>query len=583
MSSSSFMNLDSLDNSILPRTKVPARENQPASVPSAGPPPTCPPKPRAPSSPSSISPPPSVPRTLHFARGSNTQPSDGALRLATELVRQRDIGHYGLTAASVVRHQSSAGALSSPPAHNNTPAPPEARVPAAAAPATSRPAHAWKPPETTGGAAGGGCLLLTRPTSPPPPPGPPYPQRRKRSVGTSYVDHHHHHSLRVPASKRPRRPPPGWIDLGHIVPPPQTLAQALAPLANGVSPLFFSRSSTTHTMPKRAPSFQGAEHAGPLLSRLRDDQQGAVRTVKLPKGPAASSASPARAYSINTPGSVGSDSMSSRSSEGRFLPSELRDLQGLSVIDLLEADDRPTFIIDLVKPANFGPGPLQILFVNTALRASQGTHELISQNTEDDHDFARFKAWAVSLVKNQRPVEACLPSISYGGIVWTCTTLANRFRFVSGSATAVAFTPTPPAPQAPRVSPVLEQRRSGPSTPSLDHHPTPGRERALSDLDYFGDAQADPALRPGRIRRAQSEPRDLDDLRPETPIVDASDLHLEQFDTEIIQSYDWTRISDISGKCPLAVPLSLLRKSIWTRKLLFTMLSKYAELLSTLS
>lgn len=464
--------------------------------------------------------PTSIPRTttstLHFARASKTQPSDNVVRLATELVNQRNIGQYGLTAATVLRDQSSGAASSS-----NILQPENTSSPVSSGPPTSRPAHAWKPPEIG--------TSFVRPRLVPP--------DRKRSVGTSNIDS----VFRIPA-KRPRRLPPGWIDLGHIV-PPQTLAQA-RPLANGVSPLFFSRSTRPSYMPTPSPNFSAAEPAGAMLTRLREEPD-IVRTVKLPRGHASSS-NLTKGQVTNTPGSVTSDTLSSLSGESRYLPPELRDLQGLSVVDLLEADERPTFIIDLAKSANSGPGPLKLSFVNAALRASQGIHELILQSTEDNIEFSRFKAWAVSFVRKQKSMDVNLPSLSYGGITWTCSTLSNRFRFVSGSASAVSMTPTSPEPPT-RATSVLEER-SRSLKPAHETH-TPGRERALSDVDYFGDTQSDP---PASTRRAQSEPRDLADLRPATPVVEFREPDTEHAETEFIQTHDWTRISDTSGKSPLS-------------------------------
>lgn len=500
------MNLEN----ILSRTTVSGSDNQTKSAfPASTVINQCPLNIQAPTSISSTLPPPSIPRSLHFARGRSTQPSSSAVRLATELVQQQDqLGHYGLTAATVVREHLAVGGFPTCPPKNHLPS---------AHPA-SRPAHAWRPPES------GGCAR----------PSPPSRPQRKRPVDSSNID-----KTFRPLAKKPRRHPPGWIDLDHIV-PPQTLAEALH-LANGVSPLFFSSSSQAVSMPRRPPGFAAIEPAGEMLNRLRDDQS-LVRTVKLPKGHV-SSASPAKGHNMSTPGSIVSDSLSSGSGESRQLPPLLRDLQGLSVIDLIEADERPTFIIDLSKPSNFGPGPFELLHVNAALRASQHINELISQSSELSSEFSRFKSWAVSFVKNQIPMDVCMPSLSYAGMTWTCSTLANRFRFVSGSSSAVSITPTSPVPPA-RATTILEQRSRGLSSP---HEPgTPGRERALSDLDYFGDARHEPVLT--TTRRAHSEPRDLSDLRPATPVVPSHAMDVDPLESELVQTFDWTRISDISGK-----------------------------------
>lgn len=249
---------------------------------------------------------------------------------------------------------------------------------------------------------------------------------------------------------------------------------------------------------------------------------------------------------MSTPGSGGSaGSQSSRGLDSRLKSPELQDLHGVGVIELLDQDERPTFIIDLMDTSNFGPGPLKVVWRNAALRAAAGVDELISKSAEDSVDFSQFKAWTVSFVKEKRPMDVCLPSLSYGGISWTCSTVRNRFRFVSGNSAAVSITPTSPAPIA-RASSILEQRSQGQSA-SRDTH-TPGRERALSDLDYFGDAEPDQAL--AASRRAHSEPRDLRDMRPDTPIVTTDDVYDCDDPLACPVSFDWTRIVDTSSMLP---------------------------------
>ena len=47
-------------------------------------------------------------------------------------------------------------------------------------------------------------------------------------------------------------------------------------------------------------------------------------------------------------------------------------LGNVGVVELLEQDERPTFIIDVANPANYTPGgPLQIVFANASLRAHE--------------------------------------------------------------------------------------------------------------------------------------------------------------------------------------------------------------------
>ncbi|ROW07918.1 hypothetical protein VMCG_03623 [Cytospora schulzeri] len=445
--------------------------------------------------------------------GINTLPLDGTIRPPTELAGRRgsDSRRYGLTAVTTVRDHFGVGVVSSPanrlsPAHYTFSS---THIP--------RPAHPGKTPEDEGFV----------------PPSPkPRPEKRPSDQG------HQNSAFRTPA-KKPRRIPPGSLDFGAPASPktPEDL-----PLPDGVSPLFFSNSSKPH-MPNRPLSFS-SEPTSAMINRLHDGVDN-VRTVRLPRGHFNPANSP-RGHMLGTPGSGGSaDSYSTQSPENFQGSGELRELQSFGVIELLEQDERPTFIIDLNDPANFSPGPLKPVFRNASLMASTGINELISASSEDSNEFSRFKVWVVSFVKDNRSMDLCLPSLTYGGITWTCSTLRNRFRFVSGSTTAVSITPTSPAPLA-RSSLDLEQRSRG-ATALRDSH-IPGRDRALSDLDYFGDAQPGQSIY--ATRRAHSEPRDMGDLRPDTPVIQSVEA-FENPEAGFVRTiFDWTRIADVDSMTP---------------------------------
>lgn len=72
----------------------------------------------------------------------------------------------------------------------------------------------------------------------------------------------------------------------------------------------------------------------------------------------------------------------------------------VTVTELLDADERPTFIIDLENPVNTLPGALKTLFVNEALRSMPGLLDkvcgVITEGSEAMATFAHypdFKAW----------------------------------------------------------------------------------------------------------------------------------------------------------------------------------------------
>ncbi|PSR94531.1 hypothetical protein BD289DRAFT_363365 [Coniella lustricola] len=313
----------------------------------------------------------------------------------------------------------------------------------------------------------------------------------------------------------------------------------------------------------RQPKFStAAESAAAMLHRLREEHN-VVRTVKLPKGHASSTSPAVRAgghgIGLSTPGSASSDNISPIASQishshnqTRQFPPELHELQGFSVLDLLEADERPSFIIDVSNTANFHQdAPLQLVFANASLRASEGVFELISQTPGSNSEFSRFKAWILSFIKDSQSMDVSLPSLSYGGISWTCSTLANRFRFVSGNASAVSITPTSPIPPA-RASSVAEQRARCVIPPAARKVAVVTPDRALSDADYFGDA--DPHdVDIAAARRAQSEPKDFaGELRPDTPEIHTNEENLPPPSpgSELTQTFDWTRIDDISVLSP---------------------------------
>ncbi|KAH8883669.1 hypothetical protein GQ53DRAFT_752891 [Thozetella sp. PMI_491] len=291
----------------------------------------------------------------------------------------------------------------------------------------------------------------------------------------------------------------------------------------------------------RPPSFSSSEAAASLISGIQDAKD-SVTTVRLPRGHVRSS-SPARSSSTPTSWSS-TDPAHGRSPDSRQLHPAAQLLQGVGVIELLEQDDRPTFIIDLSHSDNMKPGPLQLLYSNAALRASGSLHELLFVDGSDPDrstEYSRFKAWILSFVNkdsNKESLDMCLGSLSYGGISWTCSTIRKRFRVVSGNVSAVSMTPTSPG-RLTRASSVLDERARGP-TPGK-HGTTPIGESTVQD-DYFGDVEAvTPA---GRGLRSQSEPRSRlaePVLEPSTRSQDDSALEAGVLE-ETRPSFDWTRI-----------------------------------------
>lgn len=202
------------------------------------------------------------------------------------------------------------------------------------------------------------------------------------------------------------------------------------------SPLFFS--NTQRVRPPLPARFSSSEAAARMLSNTREDS--GIKTVTLARGTYTGT-------SPSTRTSVDRSSLTPGSPETRDKAEVPRALSNIGIGELLEQDGRPTFIVDLGEPANYGPGYLNIVFANSALRASIGLSDLVagkivndSQDSAAFKSFAQFKTWAMSAVMHGESLDVCIPGILYGGLSWTIYTLRRKYRVVSGNYPA---SPTP--------------------------------------------------------------------------------------------------------------------------------------------
>ncbi|KAI0178807.1 hypothetical protein GGR52DRAFT_569718 [Hypoxylon sp. FL1284] len=334
-------------------------------------------------------------------------------------------------------------------------------------------------------------------------------------------------SGRHPLKKqRTRLTPPRKIDLGHFARPtfPQRLAEGLT------SPLFFSHRH--RPLIARPPSLSGSEGAT-MLRSVRDGTE--VTTLKLPRG-TVNSASPAR--SSGTPTSwTSADGTSARSPESIVSTPGFQALQGIGVIELLERDDRPTFVVDSANLTAASPEPLSILYVNPALQVSDPIRLVLSGefggSAELRDEFNNFKAWVKSGGGNTDGLDVFLPSYHYGGIDWTCSTLRNRYRFVSANMSAASIARTSPEPILEREASVDSRARE--MTPSAP--PKTPSDIVLPDRDYFGSAE--PPEMDEQIQQdissesfGDNAPSHHDDVSSEIVVPPA----------EPLPSFDWTRI-----------------------------------------
>jgi hypothetical protein len=272
------------------------------------------------------------------------------------------------------------------------------------------------------------------------------------------------------------------------------------------SPLFFSSRNTRPQLPTR---FSSSEAAASMLSKTREDS--GIKTVTLARGSFSGLSPPGPAGGASGRISERSSLPPTASPDSREKTDPLRILGSIGIVELLEQDERPTFIVDTGDFANYMPdsSSLQILFSNSALRYNSSTWELVAgkqTGSHSDNDTAhatqQFRGWLLSngvqgdnSGGNPSPVE-------HGGIVWTCYTLRKRLRVVSGTVSAPAI--VLPATDGPNDFAI-------PSTSSAGLGSGANGDTSLSVThqsglqDYFGNTI--PAVSPGEPTPPVSAPQ----------------------------------------------------------------------------
>ena len=200
-----------------------------------------------------------------------------------------------------------------------------------------------------------------------------------------------------------------------------------------------------HQRPTLPYRLSNSEASARMLSKANKDDTAGVKTLKLARG-SVSAVNPSRPLAPRTPSGSGrtylgtSSSKSGKSPDSGMKPSAIHILNQLGVIELLDQDERPTFILDLAEPSNHESGPLKIIFANAALRASPSALEMVSGrmgHSSPGHtattNFSDFKAWSISYVKDHEPLDVALPSFYFAGATWTTCSLRKRFRVIKSN------------------------------------------------------------------------------------------------------------------------------------------------------
>ena len=232
-----------------------------------------------------------------------------------------------------------------------------------------------------------------------------------------------------------------------------------------------------------------------MLSKAKKEDTGGVRILKLARG-SMSAVSPTRPTGPRTPS--GKDRSHLGVAGTQKPPDEggtsdaLDILDQVGVVELLEQDERPTFILDLSDQSNFGPGPLKTIFANASLKAVPPILDKITGRASKESPgltattiFSDFKAWATSYVRDHEPLDVALPSFYYAGLVWTSCSLRKRFRVVKGipGSAKDSFSSNPPSVGF----------NSSSSYGKQSEYPSQSRADKVEDIeeepqDYFGNA-----------------------------------------------------------------------------------------------
>jgi hypothetical protein len=128
--------------------------------------------------------------------------------------------------------------------------------------------------------------------------------------------------------------------------------------------------SPTKQRPGLAPRPATSHAVAAIRNKVREDS-GGITTFRLARGSVGNA-------SHQGPSHMPGNLMSLEKSNAELRPDRRSTQSGLEllgkvgIVELLEQDERPTFIIDVANPANFTPGgPLQIVFANASLRAHE--------------------------------------------------------------------------------------------------------------------------------------------------------------------------------------------------------------------
>jgi len=170
-------------------------------------------------------------------------------------------------------------------------------------------------------------------------------------------------------------------------------------------------------------------------------------------------------------------------------------LNQIGIAEILEQDDRPTFIVDLTDAANYNRGSyMHVIYANAILKSYPGLLDAISHNVDDGQESplvpkvqSQFKAWALSARSGSDPFSQVSPILGTGYILWNGTTVRKRLRVIRGvlSAEAARFMESTSAQVLQQPSPAESNLYRRNSDQQNDYE-LPSSTNLEEPQDYFG-------------------------------------------------------------------------------------------------
>ena len=177
-----------------------------------------------------------------------------------------------------------------------------------------------------------------------------------------------------------------------------------------------------------------------MLSKKQGEDT-SVRTVALARGSFSGTGQSSVSGSIQTQKSFDRPGFPKNASAESLKRKLAENIPGHAVIfELLDQDDRPTFVIDALEPLGTETKSLKILFANTSLRARPGLLDALLRSSTHPHlkldlalsnHYQEFKTWLCGASRLVGTPGIVRPSFSYEGVIWAYSTLQKRLRVVN--------------------------------------------------------------------------------------------------------------------------------------------------------